>query len=53
MVGSTSGTLTIATTLHHYMHTEDPDLIVDGIRPVLAARPALNGRAAFSGSPVL
>jgi hypothetical protein len=31
------GTLTITTTLHHYMHMEDPELIADGIRHVLAA----------------
>jgi pimeloyl-ACP methyl ester carboxylesterase len=37
MIGSSDATLTIATTVRHHMHVDDPDLIVSGIRRVLNA----------------
>lgn len=36
MVGSTDATLTVSTALNHYMHREDPELILSGIRRVIA-----------------
>lgn len=37
MVGSTDATLTIATAVPHHMHVSDPELILTGIRRVIAA----------------
>jgi len=36
MIGSPDATLTIATAVRHHMHVDDPDLIVSGIRRILA-----------------
>jgi hypothetical protein len=37
MVGSIDATLTVSTAARHHMHVDDPELIVSGIRRVLAA----------------
>jgi pimeloyl-ACP methyl ester carboxylesterase len=37
MIGSTDATLTIATSVPHHMHVADPELIMAGIRRVMAA----------------